>query len=167
MFKIIRKMQGLWIWTLFSCLTNLNWVKRDKCAYVILLNSNLEWFCKWLCNALLLNGIVHTMQLWTPHCNIDHVYVHCTLCWSLVCHVCRIEVEPEPEATPSLKTLLPNLVSKASKPPFDHVDKYPFPSQSRLCMNRMITLLSILPHSWTHILCMTYHLVTVVSKPQS
>ena len=36
-----------------------------------------------------------------------------------------------------------------------------------LCMFRMITLCRFLPPSWTHILCMAYHLVTVVSKPQS
>ena len=56
--------------------------------------------------------------------------------------------------------------ARKATPPFDHVDKNPFPSQSRLCMNRMITL-SILLHSWTHILWMACHLVTVVSKPQS
>ena len=68
-----------------------------------------------------------------------HVLVHCTYYASMFV-ICRIEVEPESEATPSFKTPILNLVSKASNPPFDHVDKNPIPSQSRLCMNRMITL---------------------------
>ena len=79
----------------------------------------------------------------------------------------RIEVEPEQEATPFVEdTVIESRQQGKQPPPFDHVNKNPFPSQSRLCMNRMITL-SILPHSQTHILCMAYHLVTVVSKPHS
>ena len=82
------KMLGIWIWTLFSWLTNLNWVNKDKCAYGILLNSILEWICKWLCKVLLLNGIGNTLQLGTSHYNIDHVIVHSHLYWSYVFHVC-------------------------------------------------------------------------------
>ena len=78
-----------------------------------------------------------------------------------------IEVEPEPKATPFVEDTIIEPRQQGKQTPFDHVDKDPFSSMSRLCMNRMITLLSILPHSLTHILCMAYHLVTVVSKPQS
>ena len=58
-----------------------------------------------------------------------------------------------------------NLVSKASSPPLIMSIKTHLPLYL-LCMNRMITLCRFLPHSWTHILCMAYHLVTVVRKPQ-
>ena len=58
-----------------------------------------------------------------------------------------IEVEREPKATPFVEDPMTEPRQQGKQPPFDHVDKNPFPSQSRLCMNRMITLLSILPHS--------------------
>ena len=70
MFKNIGKIQGLWIWTLFSCLTNLNWVNSTKQPYVFNSNSNLECFCKWLCNTLLLNDFIHTSETLTHHYNI-------------------------------------------------------------------------------------------------
>ena len=126
--KIIIKMQGFWIWSLFSCLTNLNWVNSGICSYGSFSNSNLEWICKFLCNALLLNGIVNTLQTWTSHHTLDHVNVHCTLCWYLVCNVCRIEVESESEITPSVEDIVYEPRSQGKQTPIDHVDKFPLPS---------------------------------------
>ena len=59
---------------------------------------------------------------------------------SLDCFVCSIEVELEPEATPFVEDTVTEPRQQGKQPPFDHVDKNPFPSLSRLCMNRMITL---------------------------
>src|SRR3954469_4021285 len=46
----------------------------------------------------------------------NHVFVHCTYYAPLLV-VCRVEVEPEQEAAPSLKIPKLNLVTKASNPP--------------------------------------------------
>ena len=54
--------------------------------------------------------------------------------------VCRVEVEPEHEAVPFVKDPDIEPRQQGKQPPFDHVDKNPIPSLSRLCMNRMITL---------------------------
>ena len=51
-----------------------------------------------------------------------------------------LEVEPELEATPFVEDTVIEPRQQAKQPPFDHVDKNPIPSLSRLCMNRMITL---------------------------
>ena len=45
-----------------------------------------------------------------------------------------IEVEPKPEATPFVEDTVIEPRQQGKKPPFDHVDKNPIPSQSRLCM---------------------------------
>ena len=92
--------------------------------------------------------------------------VHCTYFASLII-VCRIEVEPEPEATPFVEDPHTEPRQQGKQPPFDHVNKNPIPSLSHLCMNRMLTL------------CRFYRIVEpisfawpiiffkVVSKPQS
>ena len=48
----------------------------------------------------------------------------------------RIEVEPEPEITPFAEDPEPEPRQQGKQTPFDHVDKIPIPSQSRLCMFR-------------------------------
>jgi len=161
-------MQGLWIWTLFSCLTKLHWVNRDKCAYGINLNSNLEWICKWLCNALLFNGIANTLQPGTSHYNLDHVIVHLHLYWSYVCHVYPDRSGAGIGGQPLCwRHRYRTSSARQATPPLIMLIKTHFPLSLSYALIRMITLLSFLPHSWTHIRCMTYHLVTVVSKPQS
>ena len=47
-----------------------------------------------------------------------------------------IEVEPEHEAAPFVEDpdTEPRQQGKQPPPPFDHVDKNPFPYQSRLCI---------------------------------
>ena len=71
--------------------------------------------------------------------NLDHVFEHCIIFipWLFVC---SIEEQPEPEATPFVEDPDTEPRQQGKQPPFDHVDKTPFPSLSRLCMNRMITL---------------------------
>ena len=51
-----------------------------------------------------------------------------------------IEVEPEPEATPFIEDPVTEPHQQGKQLPFAHVNKNPIPSQSLLCMNRMITL---------------------------
>src|SRR3954463_12575530 len=61
-----------------------------------------------------------------------HGFVHCTYYASMFV-VCRIEVEPEPEATPFVEdTVCEPRQQGKQPPPIDHVDKIPLPSQSRL-----------------------------------
>ena len=45
-----------------------------------------------------------------------------------------IEVEREPEATPFIEDTVYDPRQEGKQTPIDHVDKNPFPSQSRLCM---------------------------------
>ena len=63
--------------------------------------------------------------------------VYCTYVAPLLV-VCRVEVEPEQEAAPFVKDPEIEPRQQGKQPPFDHVDKNPIPSQSRLCMKRMI-----------------------------
>ena len=51
-----------------------------------------------------------------------------------------IEVEPKPEATSFVEDLDTEPRQQGKQPRIDRVDKNPIPSQSRLCINRMITL---------------------------
>ena len=44
----------------------------------------------------------------------------------------RLEVEPEPEATPFVQDTVKEPRQHGKQPPFDHVHKNPFPSQSRI-----------------------------------
>jgi len=61
----------------------------------------------------------------------NHVFEHCIL-FILIALFARIEVEPETKITPKKKTTVKIRVSSARQaaPPFDHVDKIPFPSLS-------------------------------------
>ena len=106
MSKIIRKMQGFWIWTLLSCLTNLNWVNSGKHPYAFNLNSNLEWFCKWLCNTLLLDGIIHTSET-LPHlynitsCSTFSIFFHGFKCtWNSSINQMEFEFAFQMQYTP-------------------------------------------------------------------
>ena len=166
MSKNIRKIQGLWIWALFSCLTILKWVNSAKHPYGFNSNSNLKHICKWLCMWLLLNGIVHTLwprtspfQYWSCVWCIANKFIPCLI-------VCSIDVQPEPEATPFVEDPDIEPRQQGKQTPLIMSIKSQFPlSLAYACLGDH--LVSILPHSWTHIRCMTYHLVTVVSKPQS
>ena len=164
MSKIIRKIQG--ILTLFVCLTNVNWVNSSKCPYGFNLNSNLRYICKWLCNWLLLNGTANTLWPWTSHYNIDHVLEHCIIFipWLL----CLLDRRATGIGGHPLRWRHRYRTSSARQatPPLIMSIKTQFPL-FLLCMIRMITLCRFLPHSWTHILCMAYHSITIVSKPQS
>ena len=163
----IRKIQGLWIWALFSCLTHLNWVNSAKHPYGFISNSNLKHICKWLCNWLLLNGIANTLWPWTSHYNVDHVLEHCIT--FMPCLFCLLDRRATGIGGHPLRWRYRYRTSsarQAAPPPLIMSIKTQFPL-FLLWMNRMITLCRFLLHSWTHILCMAYHLVTVVSKPQS
>src|SRR3954471_8552924 len=69
-----------------------------------------------------------------------HVLVHCTYYVSMFV-VCRIEVEPEPESTPSLKTPILNIISKASNPPLIMSIKSHFSLSLAYALFRMITMI--------------------------
>src|ERR1043165_148024 len=112
------------------------------------------------------------MELYS-HCNqehhhfsIDHVFdalqinlYHCLI-------VCSIDVQLEPEATPFVEGPDIEPRQQGKQTPLIMSIKSQFPlSLAYACLGDH--LVSILPHSSTHIRCMTYHLVTVVSKPQS
>ena len=47
----------------------------------------------------------------------------------------RIEVELEPEITPSIEDTVYDPRQQGKQTPIDHVDKIPLPSQSRLCID--------------------------------
>src|ERR1041385_8237101 len=100
------------------------------------------------------------------HLNIDHVFdalqinlYHCLI-------VCSMDVQPESEATPFVEDPDIEPRQQGKQTPLIMSIKSQFPlSLAYVCLRDH--LVSILPHSRTHIRCMTYHLVTVVSKPQS
>ena len=46
----------------------------------------------------------------------------------------RIEVEPEPEATPFVEDTVTEPRQPGKQTPIDHVNKIPIPSQTRLCI---------------------------------
>src|SRR4051812_5896613 len=73
--------------------------------------------------------LLHTSKHIHQVSTFNHVLEHCTYFVPLIV-VCRYRWNQNRKAPPSLKTPIPNLVSKASSPPFDHVDKNPFPSLS-------------------------------------
>src|SRR3954470_5481488 len=86
------------------------------------------------CNTLHLNGIGNTSSPLTPCYNLDHVIVHCLYIDHLVCIVCyRIEVEPEPEITPSVEDTVydPLIMSIKSH----------FPLSLTYALFRMITMI--------------------------
>ena len=70
MSKIIRKIQGFWIFNLFSCLTKFAWVNSDNNAYEFLLNSNWILNLQFTCNVLHLIGITHTSVAHTSSFNL-------------------------------------------------------------------------------------------------
>ena len=85
------------------------------------------------------------MELSTQ-CNHEPHIATLIMCMCIVLYVdpwiamLLIEVELEPEATPFVEDIVIEPRQQGKQPPFDHVDKNPFPSQYRLCMNRMITM---------------------------
>src|SRR3954464_11818907 len=90
----------------------------------------------------------------STHQNMYFKIQHSIMCLSIAfilistsCFVCRVEVEPEPEAAPSLKIQRSNLVSKASKPPLIMSIKSHFPLMSRLCIVLDDYHATFLPHS--------------------
>ena len=149
MSKNIRKIQGLWIWALFSCLTILKWVNSAKHPYDFNSNSNFKHICKWLCMWLLLNGIVHT--LWPRTSPLQ--YWSCVWCIAIIfipCLIdCSIDVQLESEATPFVEDPDIEPRQQGKQTPLIMSIKSYFPSQSRLCMFRRSPR-HVLSHSWTH-----------------
>src|SRR3954469_18893188 len=74
---------------------------------------------KWNC----LTHQKHTHQVSI----FNHVIVHC-IYFATLFVVCRVEVEPEQEATPFVEDLGTEPRQQGKQPPFDHVDKIPLPS---------------------------------------
>ena len=75
------------------------------------------------------------------HQNLYIKIQHSIMCLSIAfiliatsCFVCRVEVEPEPEAAPFVEDPEIEPRQQGKQTPIDHVDKIPLPSQSRLCM---------------------------------
>src|SRR3954468_1177058 len=50
------------------------------------------------------------------------------------CFVCRVEVEPKPEAAPFVEDHETEPRQQGKQTPIDHVDKSHFPLMSRLCI---------------------------------
>ena len=71
----------------------------------------------------------HISGTYTKFQPSTHVIVHCNYVAPLIV-VCRIEVEPEPEAGPFVEEPDTEPRQQGKQPPFDHVDKIPFPSLS-------------------------------------
>ena len=93
----------------------------------------------------------NTSAPWTHAIRTYHVIVLCLYIDHFVCIVFyRIEVEPEPEITPPLKIPCTTHVSKASKPPLIMSIKSHFPLSPAYALFRMITMITFLPHRWTH-----------------
>src|SRR4051812_3865978 len=104
--------------------------KWHMCIWVHL-NLIFEMFCKFLCNALLLNGMINTLNHVHHITTLDHVIVHCLYIDHFVCIICyRIEVEPESEITPSVEHTPYEPHQQGKQTPIDHVDKIPLISQS-------------------------------------
>ena len=57
-----------------------------------------------------------------------------------------IEVEPEPEITPSIEDTIYNPRQQGKKTPIDHVDKIQLPIILAYALFRMITMITFLPH---------------------
>ena len=135
MSKIIRKMQGMWIWTFFFMFYQFKlgeqWHLSIWLYFEFKFGVNLQMTLNstsfnWNCQHIVTMNI--TLQSWSCVWAL-HLYL------SLVCHVCLIEVEPELEATPFLEDTVCEPRQQGKQTPFDHVDKNPFPSQSRLCID--------------------------------
>src|SRR3954469_15292722 len=87
---------------------------------------------QFICNILLLNGITHTSVTHTSSFNLPLMCLSIAFIFiATSCFVC-----PDRRATGTgghplrSRYCYRNPVSKASNPPFDHVDKNPFPSLS-------------------------------------
>ena len=79
---------------------------------------------------------------------LDHVIVHFLYIDHFVCIVCyRIEVEPEPEITPFVEDPDTEPRQQGKQTPLILSIKSHFPLSLAYALIRMITLLSILPHS--------------------
>ena len=69
-----------------------------------------------------------------PHCNHEHHHyniIHVIVHWIYIdpmIAMLLIEVEPEPEASPFIEDTMYEPRQQGKQPPFDHVDKNPFPS---------------------------------------
>src|SRR3954464_7066191 len=88
-------------------------------------NLNLHFKC----NIFHLNGIVsHTSKLILQVSTFIHVLEHCIHLIATSCFVCRVEVEPEQEVTPSAEDPEPEPRQQGKQTPIDHVDKIPLPS---------------------------------------
>src|SRR3954470_2320743 len=95
-----------------------------------MLNSNVGLNLHFKCNIPHLNGIASHIQTCTS--TFNHVFEHCIHIDCLSCFVCRVEVEPEQEATPFAEDQEPEPRQQGKQTPIDHVDKIPLPSHVSL-----------------------------------
>ena len=96
-----------------------------------------------------------------------HVIVHCLYIDHLVCIVCyRIEVEPEPEITPSVEDTVYDPRQQGKQSPLITPIKSHFPLSLAYALFRMITMLCFYRID-EPIPLHDLSFVTVVSKPQS
>ena len=79
------------------------------------------------------------MELSHTHQNLYFKFQHSFMCLSIAfiliatsCFVCRVEVEPEPEADPFVEDPETEPRQQGKQNPFDHVDKIPLPSHVSL-----------------------------------
>ena len=74
----------------------------------------------------------HTSKHVLQDSTFNHVLEHCIHIDCLSCFVCRVEVEPEPEAAPFIEDPETEPRQQGKQTPFDHVDKIPLPSHISL-----------------------------------
>ena len=74
----------------------------------------------------------HTSKHVLQDSTFNHVFEHCIHIDCLSCFVCRVEVEPEQEATPFVEDQEPEPRQQGKQTPIDHVDKIPLPSHVSL-----------------------------------
>ena len=76
--------------------------------------------------------LFHTSKPIHKVSTFNHVLEHCIHIDCLSCFVCRVEVEPEPEAAPFVEDPEIEPRQQGKQTPFDHVDKIPLPSHVSL-----------------------------------
>jgi hypothetical protein len=74
----------------------------------------------------------HTSKHVLQDSTFNHVLEHCIHIDCLSCFVCRVEVEPEPEAAPFVEDPEIEPRQQGKQTPIDHVDKIPLPSHVSL-----------------------------------
>ena len=142
----------------------------DHLGYKIQILANATWHNLNYIWSLNLNSFSNQLQLRCDKLKLDHIItINIIMCLSIAFYLpwllCLLDRRATGIGDHPLRWRYCYRTSSARQaaPPLIMLIKSHFPLLP-LCMIRMVTLYRFLPHSWTHILCMAYHLVIVVSK---